>query len=152
MFLAGWGSYVKAVHMKPEYAGPSITLEVYLKNMNVEKVSLDLMIALPVRIDPPFSAWGWPRHQAGAWLSSSKIQAIKRKTMNVVAKKPYYWEMVDADLYKEIFDNIDDDGGCRKECLRILKTMRDKYWNGDRDWSIIKSFMLEVCINTNSCR
>ncbi|XP_033735596.1 protein mab-21-like 3 [Pecten maximus] len=106
---------------------PAITLSITFPNISYP-ISIDLcpMIEASVEFKNEFN---WPMPiQDREWPSDQKISCIKDIGIHVVAKAPFYWTLSFAACEKELLESIDENGTCRRKCLRILKTLKEKTW------------------------
>ena len=129
--------------------GPAFTLEVPFpesRDPDMTSISIDLSPQLPIKSQfAPFI--GWPR--AGAkWPSREKVEAIRAIGINATAKRPMEWMRCYAACEKELMNNIDSDGGCRKKCHRIMKAVREEFWCKTTK-PAISSFILKVKTRQN---
>ena len=127
--------------------GPTITI--YIKNLNgdhpVDQVKIDMVptLHLGLRI-PDHSAWlGWPRPQA-QWPSQDMVEQIQEMGVNFVAKKSLFWLVSFADAETLMSRKIDRDGGCRKQCHRIMKMLNINEWSKCNEPEHLTSYDLKV--------
>jgi hypothetical protein len=108
--------------------GPTNTIVVNVpKRKDIgAKITVDFTPCIHVDEFSPNTSW--PRQATRNWLSSDKIQSIKAKGVNLVAKKNYYWLVSYAENEKEIVEGMDQDGSCRKKCHRIMKGLNEDCW------------------------
>ncbi|KAJ1211740.1 hypothetical protein NDU88_007096 [Pleurodeles waltl] len=101
---------------------PAVTLMVtyYRKEISVDLVPL---------IKNPFFGWTipWPR-SGQSWLSAEKISEIKDTGVDLVAKHKLYWRYSFSRIERVLLAKIDEDGGRRRDSLRILKKVREDKW------------------------
>ncbi|XP_078533295.1 protein mab-21-like 3 isoform X2 [Lissotriton helveticus] len=90
-----------------------------------KEISVDLV---PV-IKNPFSPWNipWPRPGL-SWPSAEKIHRIQHTGVDLVAKHSLYWRYSFSRIERLLLENIDEDGGRRRDSLRILKKVREDLW------------------------
>ncbi|XP_077982644.1 protein mab-21-like 3 isoform X2 [Glandiceps talaboti] len=100
--------------------GPAVTLTI---NNTVRKVDVDLVPTIlgedSERLPPGVN---WP-HSSTSWLSrkTNKVKPV----FDFVPKKSYYWHISTARMETALLQDLDEDGGCRKKCQRILKKLRE---------------------------
>ena len=92
---------------------------------------------------------GWPRHTL--WPSNAKIEFIKNKhSPNLVAMRPFYWQLSFAEAEKCLATNLDGGKGCRKKAHRIMKELNSKIWcpseKGSKAKPAVSSYILKVAI------
>ena len=130
--------------LKKKTHGPAFTLEIQNDDPKA-KISIDLTPQLPLKLD--FAQFdGWP-HRGKTWPSRQKVEAIRAIGINATAKRPMEWMRCYAACEKELMNNIDSDGGCRKKCHRIMKAVREEFWCKTTK-PAISSFMLKVINKT----
>lgn len=123
--------------------GPALTMTTDVKDGR-EKIPVDIDFAVVIEAGLPFTASsGWPRSGA-LWPSREKVELIKSKGINVVAKKNFFWLLSFAELEKCLVWDIDKDGGCRKKVHRIMKTLFHKA--NVKGKNELSSYMLKVRI------
>ncbi|XP_078533846.1 protein mab-21-like 3 [Lissotriton helveticus] len=101
---------------------PNVTLMVtyYRKEISVNLVPL---------IKNPFVGWNipWPR-PGQSWPSPEKISEIQDTGVDLVAKHNLYWRYSFSRIERVLLEKIDEDGGRRRDSLRILKKVREDQW------------------------
>lgn len=122
--------------------GPALTMTLDVDIGNRETIAVGIDFAVVVHAGLPFADFiGWPRPDA-RWPSKDKIDAIREKGINVVAKKNFHWFLSFADLEKCLVRDVDRDDGCRKKVHRIMKTMYHRSTAAEK--SLLSSYMLKV--------
>jgi hypothetical protein len=119
--------------------GPALTLKIPCQIGALTEISVDFAPVLPTH--SPFSS-NWPR--SSQWPPSHKAQACKQCGYNDTAKKPFYWLSSYAECENILMDGIDEDGGCRKKTLRIMKNLREDIWRKTSYKPVISSYHLKV--------
>ncbi|XP_078530555.1 protein mab-21-like 3 [Lissotriton helveticus] len=112
-----------SVTVRPLQQGtPALTLTV---TYHRKEISVDLV---PV-IKNPFSQWSirWPRC-GQSWPSAEKIQEIQETGVDLVAKHKLFWRYSFSRIERVLLEKIDEDGGRRRDSLRILKKVREDHW------------------------
>lgn len=94
--------------------------------LNFGNVHIDFTPCIKVKEFSPNTSW--PTAATRRWLSPAKIQRIKSKGVALVPKKNYHWFVSYAEGEREIVEDIDDDGGCRRKCHRIMKALNEDCW------------------------
>ncbi|XP_069091461.1 protein mab-21-like 3 [Pleurodeles waltl] len=126
-----------AVTVRPLQQGtPAVTLTMpyYPKQISVDpkQISVDpkqISVDLVPLIKNPFG-WcniPWPR-EGKPWPSPEKIHDIKATGVDLVAKHPLYWRYSFSRVERVLLEKIDDDGGRRRDSLRILKKVGEDCW------------------------
>jgi len=105
--------------------GPAITLRL----RTGKSVSIDLVAQVPAngRGLPPVTLRQWPRSHV--WPPRNKVEEVKATGTDSVPKDNLYWQTSFGRCEKVLIDGIDADEGCRKQCLRILKKLREDHWS-----------------------
>ncbi|XP_060068440.1 protein mab-21-like 3 [Ylistrum balloti] len=104
---------------------PAITFSVELPNGKYP-ISIDLCPMIESKLEFK-SEFNWPR-VSSEWPSNQKISCIKNIGIHEVAKAPFYWTLSFAACEKELLEGVDENGTCRRKCLRILKTLKENMW------------------------
>ncbi|XP_070575174.1 cyclic GMP-AMP synthase-like receptor 1 isoform X1 [Ptychodera flava] len=113
----------------PPTHGPAITI--VIKTWN-RVVYVDLApAAIPERGAGLPSCIPWPH--GGAWWPSYMQEKVRNISCYFVPKKDYYWHMSTAAMERALLSDVDEDGGCRKKCLCILKKLREDFLCPDGD-------------------
>jgi hypothetical protein len=121
--------------------GPAVTLKIQCKIGALTGISVDFAPVVPTHI-PLSSHIYWPRSKH--WPPNNKVQACIQCGCNATAKKPFYWLDSYAECEEILMDGIDNDGGCRKMALRIMKTLREDIWRHKSHKPVISSYHLKV--------
>ncbi|XP_033735598.1 protein mab-21-like 3 [Pecten maximus] len=119
---------------------PAITLSITLPNISYP-ISIDLCPMIEARLEFK-NEFNWPRLGI-QWPSGDKISCIKDIGIHEVAKAPFYWTLSFAACEKELLESIDENGTCRRKCLRILKTLKEKIWCTDNARKGLTSYHLK---------
>lgn len=124
--------------------GPALTYEAEVNTSDDEThpVSIDLAVVIRARL-PFLAEMRWPV-TGKLWPPKDKIQSILKKGINVVAKKPFYWQLSFAELETDLVVEIDEDGGCRKKVHRIMKAV---FYTVCKKDAALSSYMLKVSKN-----
>ncbi|XP_070538632.1 protein mab-21-like 3 [Ptychodera flava] len=107
--------------------GPAITLKLLIGSDG--GISVDLVPFVPnngIGL-PPSVLETWPRMWR-RWPPADKVEEVKRVGIVSVAKDNLYWQTSYQLCEMALLEGIDRDGGCRKQCLRILKKLREDDW------------------------
>ncbi|XP_070538638.1 protein mab-21-like 3 isoform X2 [Ptychodera flava] len=106
--------------------GPAITLKLMIDFDG--SISVDLVPFVPnngIGLHPSVLA-KWPR--TSLWPPAGKVEEVKRVGLNAVAKDNLYWQTSFQPCEMALLEGIDQHGACRKQCLRILKKLREDHW------------------------
>ena len=91
----------------------------------------------------------WPR-RGTSWPSREKITEItQRHGPNIVAMRPFYWQVSYAESEKCLVRDLDVDGGCRKKAHKIMKELNKTIWSRGTQGAkpAISSYILKVKVN-----
>nr|XP_006824257.1 PREDICTED: protein mab-21-like 3-like [Saccoglossus kowalevskii] len=105
--------------------GPAITLMV---PFGEERISVDLVPLVPANGCglPPKVLNNWPRSRL--WPPKHKVEEVRKIGAGSVAKDNLYWLTSFMQCEIALLEGIDSDEGCRKQCLRLLKKIREDHW------------------------
>ncbi|KAM4872941.1 protein mab-21-like 3 [Thomomys bottae] len=96
----------------------------------VETGSGPVDVELVPTVDVP-SAWPekarWPRCLR-RWPPPETAQCIKSFGFSLVALGSYHWQLSFPQAERALLAQMDDDGGCRRLCLRLLKQLTADVW------------------------
>ncbi|XP_070538634.1 protein mab-21-like 3 [Ptychodera flava] len=115
----------ESVRLYNKTHGPAVTLRVMTGKADI---SVDLVPTVP---DggcglPPSVLNNWPR--SPQWPPRHKVEKVRATGTDSVAKDNVYWLTSFQRCEMVLLEDIDKDGGCRKQCLRILKKLREDFW------------------------
>ncbi|XP_070538633.1 protein mab-21-like 3 [Ptychodera flava] len=117
----------ETVHLCKKTHGPAITIKLTHQGFD-DGIYVDLVPFVPnngVGL-PPSVLEKWPR--TSLWPPADKVEEVKRVGINAVAKDSLYWQTSFQRCEVVLLEGIDKDEGCRKQCLRILKKLREDFW------------------------
>ncbi|XP_029434222.1 protein mab-21-like 3 isoform X2 [Rhinatrema bivittatum] len=69
----------------------------------------------------------WPRFLK-RWPSKEKSQCIKSFGFDLMARSNYHWQLSFLRAERVLLEGIDDDGGCRTKCFRVMRQMTEDCW------------------------
>ncbi|XP_058875421.1 protein mab-21-like 3 isoform X1 [Acipenser ruthenus] len=109
---------IDVYHRRPCAAAVCVTIKHGWERVNVDLVPF---------VKNPFKEWpiAWPRKDA-PWPSQAKILEIKKAGIDLVAKT--MWRPSFSAIERIILEDIDADGGHRKDGLKILKRVLQSSW------------------------
>ncbi|XP_077988214.1 protein mab-21-like 3 [Glandiceps talaboti] len=104
--------------------GPAITLRLRTGT----SISFDLVphVLANGRGLPPSVLNNWPR--SSDWPPRDKVEEVIAIGADSVPKGNLYWLTSFGRCEMALYDGMDRDGGCRKQCLKILKKLREDHW------------------------
>ncbi|XP_077865339.1 protein mab-21-like 3 [Saccoglossus kowalevskii] len=127
--------------IKQRVQGPAITLDISHKDT---VISIDLVPLVPDNgcgLLPEVLS-SWPRSRV--WPPADKVTEMKKIGNTSVAKDDEFWLTSFGRCELELIKEIDKDDGCRKECLRILKKLREDNWRYPPNKPVLTSFHLKA--------
>ncbi|XP_016044791.1 protein mab-21-like 3 [Erinaceus europaeus] len=62
------------------------------------------------------------------WPSPEKVQCVKSFGFTLLACSSYHWQLSFHRAEKVLLQQLDEDGGCRRECLWALRQMTEDVW------------------------
>ncbi|XP_002740936.1 protein mab-21-like 3 [Saccoglossus kowalevskii] len=133
----------ESVRVLKKTHGPAITLMV---SSGEERISVDLVPLVPAngRGLPPNVLNSWPR--SPVWPPKHKVEEVRKIGTDSVAKDNLYWLTSFSRCEIALLDGIDSDEGCRKQCLRLLKKIREDHWQSPALSSYhLKNLLLWEC-------
>ncbi|XP_065253543.1 protein mab-21-like 3 [Emys orbicularis] len=69
----------------------------------------------------------WPRCFK-RWPSQEKVQCIKSFGFNLLARSNYHWQLGFSRAERLLIEGLDEDGGCRMKCFRVMRQMKEDVW------------------------
>lgn len=77
------------------------------------------------------TAWSekaqWPRCLK-RWPSPERVECIKSFGFNLVARSSYHWQLSFSQAEQVLFEQLDEDGGCRRRCFQVLRQLKEDVW------------------------
>ncbi|XP_004641777.1 protein mab-21-like 3 [Octodon degus] len=96
----------------------------------VETSTCQVEIELAPTVEIP-TAWPekaqWPRCLK-RWPSPEQVECIKSFGFNLLARSSYHWELSFSQAEQMLLEQLDEDGGCRRQCLRALRQRLEDVW------------------------
>ncbi|XP_069616114.1 protein mab-21-like 3 [Ranitomeya imitator] len=106
-----------------ESTGPIIRVIVETSGQMVE-VELLPMVEIP-------GCWPrkarWPRFFK-RWPSKDRARCMKTFGFDLVARSNYHWQLSFLRVERLLLDGVDEDGGCRMKCLRVVRQLKEDVW------------------------
>ncbi|XP_063301922.1 protein mab-21-like 3 [Pelobates fuscus] len=103
--------------------GPATKVHIETSMQSVE-VELVPMIEIP-------GYWPkkarWPRFLK-RWPSKDRAQCVKSFGFDLLARSNYHWQLSFLRAERLLLETMDEDGGCRMKCLRVLRQMKEDIW------------------------
>ncbi|XP_053312827.1 protein mab-21-like 3 isoform X2 [Spea bombifrons] len=106
-----------------ESIGPVIRVNV---ETSVQPVEVELVPMIEVPGCWPKKA-RWPRFLK-RWPSKDRAQCVKSFGFDLLARSNYHWQLSFLRAERLLLDAMDEDGGCRGKCLRVLRQMKEDVW------------------------
>ncbi|XP_063806641.1 protein mab-21-like 3 isoform X2 [Pseudophryne corroboree] len=69
----------------------------------------------------------WPRFFK-RWPAKDRARCVKSFGFDLIARKNYHWELSFLRAERLLLEGIDEDGGCRMKCLRVLRQLKEDVW------------------------
>ncbi|XP_039098666.1 protein mab-21-like 3 isoform X1 [Hyaena hyaena] len=112
------------------------------------QVELELVPA--VEIPTAWSAKArWPPCLT-RWPSRQRVECIKSFGFALLASSRYHWQQSFLQAEQVLLAQLDEDGGCRRKCLRALRQMKEDVWcPGKRP--VLTSHHLQVSARCGAC-
>ncbi|XP_048207805.1 protein mab-21-like 3 [Perognathus longimembris pacificus] len=96
----------------------------------VETGSGPVAVELAPAVEVP-RAWPeksrWPRCLR-RWPPLETVQCVKSFGFSLVALGSYHWQLSFPQAERALLAQMDEDGGCRRLCLRLLKQLTEDVW------------------------
>nr|XP_025045373.1 protein mab-21-like 3 isoform X1 [Pelodiscus sinensis]XP_025045374.1 protein mab-21-like 3 isoform X1 [Pelodiscus sinensis]XP_025045375.1 protein mab-21-like 3 isoform X1 [Pelodiscus sinensis]XP_025045376.1 protein mab-21-like 3 isoform X1 [Pelodiscus sinensis] len=86
----------------------------------------------------------WPRCFT-RWPSQEKVQCVKSFGFNLLAHSNYHWQLGFSRAERMLIEGLDEDGGCRMKCFRVMRQMKEDVWcTGNKP--ILTSYHLQTVL------
>ncbi|XP_023691670.1 protein mab-21-like 3 [Paramormyrops kingsleyae] len=69
----------------------------------------------------------WPR-LLKRWPPADRVRCIKSFGFNLLATSNYHWLLSFSRAEQVLLGSIDEDGGCRRKCYRIVRQLKEDVW------------------------
>ncbi|XP_028847582.1 protein mab-21-like 3 isoform X2 [Denticeps clupeoides] len=69
----------------------------------------------------------WPR-LLQKWPSAERGRCVKSFGFNLMATSNYHWLLSFSRAEQVLLGSIDEDGGCRRKCYRIVRQLKEDLW------------------------
>ncbi|XP_056416847.1 protein mab-21-like 3 isoform X2 [Hyla sarda] len=69
----------------------------------------------------------WPRFFK-RWPSKERARCVKSFGFDLIARTNYHWQLSFLRAERLLLDDIDEDGGCRMKCLRVVRQLKEDVW------------------------
>ncbi|XP_069491743.1 protein mab-21-like 3 isoform X2 [Ambystoma mexicanum] len=106
-----------------ETLGPVVRVAVETSEHQVE-VELVPTVEIP-------TCWSkksrWPRFLK-RWPSKEKVRCVKSFGFNLMARSNYHWQLSFTRAERVLIEGIDEDGGCRLKCFRVIRQLKEDFW------------------------
>uniref|UniRef100_A0A8C0WT57 Protein mab-21-like 3 n=1 Tax=Castor canadensis TaxID=51338 RepID=A0A8C0WT57_CASCN len=113
----------------------------------METSSGQVEIELAPTVEIP-TAWSekaqWPRCLK-RWPPPERVECIKSFGFNLVARSNYHWQLSFSQAEQVLLEQLDEDGGCRRQCLQVMRQLKEDVWcPGKRP--VITSYHLQTVL------
>nr|XP_012617259.1 protein mab-21-like 3 isoform X1 [Microcebus murinus]XP_012617261.1 protein mab-21-like 3 isoform X1 [Microcebus murinus]XP_012617262.1 protein mab-21-like 3 isoform X1 [Microcebus murinus]XP_012617263.1 protein mab-21-like 3 isoform X1 [Microcebus murinus]XP_012617264.1 protein mab-21-like 3 isoform X1 [Microcebus murinus] len=89
---------------------------------------VELELAPAVEIPTTWSQKArWPRCLQ-RWPSPERVKCIKSFGFNLLARSNYHWELSFLQAEQVLLEQLDEDGGCRRKCLQVMRQLKEDVW------------------------
>ncbi|XP_042306119.1 protein mab-21-like 3 isoform X1 [Sceloporus undulatus] len=86
----------------------------------------------------------WPRCFR-RWPCQEKVQCVKSFGFDLLASSNYHWDLSFSRAQRILMEGLDEDGGCRMMCFRVMRQMKEDYWcSGNKP--VLTSFHLQMVL------
>ncbi|XP_047419372.1 protein mab-21-like 3 isoform X2 [Sciurus carolinensis] len=96
----------------------------------METSACQVEIELVPTVEIP-TAWSekaqWPRCLK-RWPSPEKVECIKSFGFNLSARSSYHWQLGFSQAEQVLLEQLDEDGGCRRQCFQIMRQLKEDVW------------------------
>ncbi|XP_020645229.3 protein mab-21-like 3 isoform X2 [Pogona vitticeps] len=86
----------------------------------------------------------WPRCFKH-WPSQEKVQYVKSFGFDLLASSNYHWNLSFSRAERMLMEGLDEDGGCRMRCFRVMRQMKEDVWCAGSK-PILTSFHLQMVL------
>ncbi|XP_063250147.1 protein mab-21-like 3 isoform X2 [Prinia subflava] len=107
------------------------------------QVEVELVPAVEIPTCWPEKA-RWPRCLK-RWPSQEKVQCIKSLGFDLLARSNYHWQLCFSRAEHILMEGLDEDGGCRMKCFRVMRQMKEDVWCAGNK-PVITAYHLQVGI------
>ncbi|NXQ23470.1 MB213 protein, partial [Alaudala cheleensis] len=90
------------------------------------QVEVELVPAVEIPTCWPEKA-RWPRCLK-RWPSQEKVQCVKSLGFDLLARSNYHWQLCFSRAEHILMEGLDEDGGCRMKCFRVMRQMKEDVW------------------------
>ncbi|XP_062961887.1 protein mab-21-like 3 [Cynocephalus volans] len=96
--------------------------------METSTGQVELELAPTVEIPTAWSKKArWPRCLK-RWPSPERVEYIKSFGFHLLACSNYYWQLSFFRAEKVLLELLDEDGGCRRKCFRVMRQLKEEVW------------------------
>ncbi|XP_071381893.1 protein mab-21-like 3 [Centroberyx affinis] len=86
----------------------------------------------------------WPR-LLQRWPTSERARSIKSFGFNLMATSNYHWLLSFSRAEQALLGGVDEDGGCRRKCYRIVRQLKEDIWCTNNK-PVITAFHLQTLL------
>ncbi|XP_044308377.1 protein mab-21-like 3 [Varanus komodoensis] len=113
----------------------------------IETASFQVEVELAPTIEIP-TCWPrkskWPRCFRH-WPCQEKVQCVKSFGFDLLASSNYHWHLSFSRAERILMEGLDEDGGCRMKCFRVVRQMKEDIWCAGSK-PILTSFHLQMVL------
>ncbi|KAM8786764.1 protein mab-21-like 3 isoform 1-T2 [Rhynchonycteris naso] len=96
--------------------------------METSKGQVEIELAPEVEIPTAWSRKArWPRCLT-RWPPPERVKCIKSFGFSLLARSEYHWQRSFLQAEQVLLGQLDEDGGCRRQCLQALRQMKEDVW------------------------
>ncbi|KAJ8350957.1 hypothetical protein SKAU_G00260870 [Synaphobranchus kaupii] len=102
----------------------------------------------------------WPR-LLKRWPSAERARCIKSFGFNLTATSNYHWLLAFSRAEQVLLECIDEDGGCRRKCYRVIRQLKEDEWCPGpkpaitayhlQDWRDLRGTVLRLAKKLHKC-
>ncbi|XP_068022108.1 protein mab-21-like 3 isoform X2 [Melanerpes formicivorus] len=107
------------------------------------QVEVELVPAVEIPTCWPEKA-RWPRCLK-RWPSQEKVHCIKSLGFDLLARSNYHWQLCFSRAEHLLMEGLDEDGGCRMKCFRVMRQMKEDVWCAGNK-PVITSYHLQTVL------
>ncbi|XP_077202395.1 protein mab-21-like 3 isoform X2 [Paroedura picta] len=103
--------------------GSAVRVRVQTSDSQVE---VELVPAIEIPTGWPQKS-KWPRC-IKPWPCREKVQCVKSFGFDLWAASNYHWQLNLSRAERVLMQGLDEDGGCRRVCFRVMRQMKEDVW------------------------
>lgn len=79
-------------------------------------------------VSPPGYANSSLLQSASCFSFSQSFSLFQSFGFSLVARSSYHWQLSFSQAEQVLFEQLDEDGGCRKQCYRVMRQLKEEVW------------------------